>query len=618
MTMHKNLLAIFFGLLLISNYPLGAQTVTEEWLRSDANGYPYGSMIAMDSQENIVVTGWRLGSYIITKKYDSDGNLIWERQFTVPNLQAVATWILVELFDNVIITGYPRTFSSNPVEVGLLTIKYDSAGNLLWSDTYAGTWAFAVRGISDADGNIYVAGRAWFGTYDFVTIKYAPDGTRLWVDIFDQNSGFHTPNSMDLDSQGHLIINGGGLSGGFITVLYNTDGVRQWVVERFGNTTSWVKLTTDGFFYLTGSFYSVQTSTDIWLLKYDLAGNLIWERNYDFGVTSEYGKKLALDSQGNVFVTGIQNVPSDWITIKVDPFGNLLWSDVQNTHPSWDEYPNFIAVGPDDEAYITGTGGPCPPLGCSYRSMVTLRYNSDGSIPWTATTYATSQLGVGIALGVDNSVYVAGDFMLTLIKYAQTGISGQPPVVSDIPNQTAVGGRFAPIRVDNYVSDPDDPDTDITWSWTGNSNLRVTWDGVRRRITVRPLRGWTGVETITFTATDPSGLSDTDPATFTVTSADLERTSNSDELFPVTRIEGNYPNPFNPATTIRYSLATSSRMSLVVFNVLGQQVATLVDGIQEEGYHEAVFNGTGLPSGVYMCRLTTSEWIEVRKILLSK
>ena len=245
-------IAIFAGLALFMSLHLRAQTATEAWVQSDANGYPYGSMIAMDSQDNVVVTGWRLGSYIVTKKYDPDGNVLWEQHYSVPNLQAVATWVLVDPFDNVVITGYPRTFSSNPVEVGLLTIKYDSAGNLLWSDTYSGTWAFAVRGISDADGNIYVAGRAWFGTYDFVTIKYAPDGTRLWVDVFDQNGGFHTPNSMDLDPQGNLVINGGGLSGGFITVLYNTDGVRQWVVERFGNTTTWVKLTGDGYFFLTG------------------------------------------------------------------------------------------------------------------------------------------------------------------------------------------------------------------------------------------------------------------------------------------------------------------------------------------------------------------------------
>jgi hypothetical protein len=52
--------------------------------------------------------------------------------------------------------------------------------------------------------------------------------------------------------------------------------------------------------------------------------------------------------------------------------------------------------------------------------MATLRYNSDGSNPWTATYFATSQRGIGLALASDDSVYVAGDYMLTVIKYDQT------------------------------------------------------------------------------------------------------------------------------------------------------------------------------------------------------
>ncbi len=468
-------IVVLVGLIIFGFSPSRAQTFNEAWVQSDANGYPYGSMIAIDSQENVVVTGWRLGTYIVTKKYDPDGNMLWEQHFEVPNFQAVATWVLVDPFDNIVITGYPQTRSSNPVETGLLTIKYDSAGNLLWSDTYSGTWALAIRGISDVDGNIYVAGRAWFGTYDFVTIKYSPDGTRLWVDTFDQNSGFHTPNSMDLDPQGNLIINGVGNSGGFITALYNTDGVRQWVIEGSGNKTNWVRLSGDGFFYLTGSHYSSETSNDIWLLKYDLSGNLIWEQSYDFGAASEYGTKLALDSQGNIIVSGIQSIPSNWITLKADPQGNLLWSDVYNEHPSWDEVPGFIAIGPADEIYLTGAGGPCPPAGCQYRSMVTLRYNSDGSNPWAATYYATSQRGVGLVLSSDNSVYVAGDYMLTVIKYTQivTSVSGDG--ISGIPREFVLS--------QNYPN-PFNPSTTIEYALPMESMVSIDiFDILGRKIT---------------------------------------------------------------------------------------------------------------------------------------
>jgi hypothetical protein len=66
----------------------------------------------------------------------------------------------------------------------------------------------------------------------------------------------------------------------------------------------------------------------------------------------------------------------------------------------------------------------------------------------------------------------------------------------------------------------------------------------------------------------------------------------------------NYPNPFNPATKILYTLRSNGRVRLSVYNLLGQEVAVLVDGIQNQGLHEAVLSGTGLSSGVYFYRLS--------------
>jgi hypothetical protein len=65
------------------------------------------------------------------------------------------------------------------------------------------------------------------------------------------------------------------------------------------------------------------------------------------------------------------------------------------------------------------------------------------------------------------------------------------------------------------------------------------------------------------------------------------------------QLEKNYPNPFNPSTTIRYGLPNRSHVTLAVFNTLGQQVALLENGEQEAGYHEVKFDGNGLGTGVY-------------------
>ncbi len=69
------------------------------------------------------------------------------------------------------------------------------------------------------------------------------------------------------------------------------------------------------------------------------------------------------------------------------------------------------------------------------------------------------------------------------------------------------------------------------------------------------------------------------------------------------RLEQNFPNPFNPSTTIRYSLSAKSRVLLSVFNAIGQHIATLAEGEKERGFHDVRFNGSGLASGVYVYRL---------------
>jgi hypothetical protein len=78
----------------------------------------------------------------------------------------------------------------------------------------------------------------------------------------------------------------------------------------------------------------------------------------------------------------------------------------------------------------------------------------------------------------------------------------------------------------------------------------------------------------------------------------------------------NYPNPFNPATTIRFSIPQSGYTTLCVFNAVGVEVARLVDEELLAGEHSALFNPTGLASGMYFYRLQSGGWTAVRKLLL--
>ena len=80
----------------------------------------------------------------------------------------------------------------------------------------------------------------------------------------------------------------------------------------------------------------------------------------------------------------------------------------------------------------------------------------------------------------------------------------------------------------------------------------------------------------------------------------------------------NYPNPFNPTTDIAFEVPQRSSVSLKVFSLLGQQVAVLVDGIQEAGKHVTIFNAAGLASGIYFYRLSTVSTVLTRKMTVQK
>jgi hypothetical protein len=110
---------------------------------------------------------------------------------------------------------------------------------------------------------------------------------------------------------------------------------------------------------------------------------------------------------------------------------------------------------------------------------------------------------------------------------------------------------------------------------------------------------------------------------FTGIGDDAISVADGDRLPTAVKLAQNYPNPFNPATTIRFELPVDQRVRLEIFNLRGQRVATLVDGIQAAGFREVTWNGTNdsglnVSSGVYFCRFQAGDHVEVRKLVLLK
>ncbi len=93
----------------------------------------------------------------------------------------------------------------------------------------------------------------------------------------------------------------------------------------------------------------------------------------------------------------------------------------------------------------------------------------------------------------------------------------------------------------------------------------------------------------------------------------------SDSVTPNTvTLFANHPNPFNPETTISYDLDAPQQVELVVFNVIGEKVATLVNSTQAAGMHTQLFDGSDLPSGIYFVRLSAGDFSQTRRMLLVK
>jgi hypothetical protein len=121
-------------------------------------------------------------------------------------------------------------------------------------------------------------------------------------------------------------------------------------------------------------------------------------------------------------------------------------------------------------------------------------------------------------------------------------------------------------------------------------------------------------------ATSFSGLAKQNGESWTLAPEDA---SALPEVPPTYSLSSNYPNPFNPSTQIRYGLPKAGNVTLTIHNVLGQEVARIVDEAQPEGYHEVRWDGTnqtgtGVGTGIYFYRLRAGDFSETRRMLLVK
>ena len=98
----------------------------------------------------------------------------------------------------------------------------------------------------------------------------------------------------------------------------------------------------------------------------------------------------------------------------------------------------------------------------------------------------------------------------------------------------------------------------------------------------------------------------------------LAHNNNDEEIPSVYKLNQNFPNPFNPSTEISYKLLEDGFVNITVYNTIGQEVAVLVNQYQASGKHVIQFKAENLPSGIYIYKLQSGRFSDVKKMLLTK
>jgi hypothetical protein len=204
--------------------------------------------------------------------------------------------------------------------------------------------------------------------------------------------------------------------------------------------------------------------------------------------------------------------------------------------------------------------------------------------------------------------FKSGD-VTTRIDGIKFGGVNESPIADAGPDQTFsddYGNSVVSIKLNGSGSS--DPDGSIVgYSWINDNSEIATGSSPTVNLPV-------GTHTITLTVTDNGGATADDQVKITI-----ESTTDIDDESQVPTeyaLRQNHPNPFNPMTTIRYSTPQLGRVQLKVYDVLGKEVATLVNEAKPIGHHRIEFDASNLTSGVYYYQMRCNGFVETKKLVL--
>lgn len=219
-------------------------------------------------------------------------------------------------------------------------------------------------------------------------------------------------------------------------------------------------------------------------------------------------------------------------------------------------------------------------------ALVELKLPLQYGLTWTDSTYAQADLESTV-------IFIDVDAEVTVLD--TTWVEGWGTLITPIGTQPALKVRKK--RTENWAI-----------SVSGILNLDLKRDNSKISfITDSDLSAWINLD----------GSGNVTGAAYVINPTTVA-VDEPDELPNSVVLEQNYPNPFNPQTEISFTLPTSSHISLVIFDVLGKQIDTIVEGVQPAGKHTFTWDAGEVPSGVYLYRLETPLGFSTRTMVLVK
>lgn len=415
------------GLVVVPSIYTAAHAADAPWF-SRINGNNFddsGTQVAIDKQGNAIVAAATVTEFIGTLenlllKYDRSGALIWRRRIAVGAFQSKPSGLAVDAAGNIFLTGVSRVPTDDgaraiDAESRTFIVKFDPNGVELWRRTLEEPHELInlSDGLAvDSQGNVVIAATSLLegGSYDFLTAKYDSEGNQLWRRRYDSPAQLtDTALAIGVDSSSNVYVAGNSTGNqitrtrdvDFLTIKYSAAGALMWARRAEAYTSgsqehvNALAVSPVGGVAVVGfadNRHALEpTAEDIYVVKYDAAGNLAWSylRNGTGTFPHDYGQDIAADAQGNIHAVGTVwetdsagKVMTKTIAIKVDPTGRVLWERTHLPPAAFSAYGKAVTVDTFGNVFVGGSSDRLGsyPAGLDY---LTLKYSPSGALLWT-------------------------------------------------------------------------------------------------------------------------------------------------------------------------------------------------------------------------------------------